>query len=260
MKTLILLLVAVFAGHGAFAAEPLLVVVMDPLCKELACDCVKGYAQRNYRVLGAHLQKKLGTQVDVVHAKTIAEAVKESGRTPALIIGKSSVILHEAKAAKLEVAPVARLTGKDGAPDQQGLIVVRKDSKATQLADLKGFRILFGPADCDEKSAAAVELLKGGGIELPATLETSQSCASAAETLMQLKADVNAAAVISSYAEPLLSGCGQIQKGDIRVVAKTKNVPFVVAFANKSLAPERVKSLADALLDTGEDPELLKAI
>ena len=37
--------------------EPILLVVMDPLAKELACACVKGYGQRDYRKLAARLEK-----------------------------------------------------------------------------------------------------------------------------------------------------------------------------------------------------------
>jgi ABC-type phosphate/phosphonate transport system substrate-binding protein len=263
MKSLLLrlaTLLALFGGSASSADKPMLVVVMDPLCKELACDCVKGYAQRNYRVLTAHLQRKLGLQVDIAHGETIAAAVKDTGRTPDLVIGKSSVVQSQARLNKLTLAPIARLTGKDGSPDQHGLIVVRKDMKAEKLADLKGYRILFGPEDCDEKSAAAMELLKAAGIELPAKLETSSSCATAAEALMQLNVGVDAAAVISSYAEPLLSGCGTIQKGDLRIVGKTKEVPFITAFANQSLEPSRIKAVTETLLDTASDPELLKAM
>ena len=34
-------------------------VVMDPLSKPLSCDCVQGYAQRKYELLGEHLTKHL---------------------------------------------------------------------------------------------------------------------------------------------------------------------------------------------------------
>jgi len=39
-----------------------------------------------------------------------------------------------------------------------------------------------------------------------------------------------AATVISSYAQPLLEGCGTIKKGDLRVIGETDPMPFVVAF------------------------------
>ena len=42
-------------ARAASKPEPLLFVVMDPLSKELACACVKGYAQRDYRKLAAQI-------------------------------------------------------------------------------------------------------------------------------------------------------------------------------------------------------------
>ena len=38
--------------------EPLRLVVMDPLAAPLACDCVGGYAQRDYTRLGAFLEER----------------------------------------------------------------------------------------------------------------------------------------------------------------------------------------------------------
>ena len=253
-------LVACLLGTSAAHAKKITLLVMDPLSKDLACDCVKGYAQRNYRVLAAHLQQKTGMEVVVAHAEKVATALKDMKGTPGIIIGKKSVVLSEAANNKLEFTPVARLTGKDGSASQQGLIVVRHDSPIQTLADLKGARILFGPADCEEKSAAAIALLKEAGVALPEKLETSPSCSTAAEALMKLPAGEKAAAVISSYAEPLLSGCGTIKQGDLRIVAKTKDVPFITAFASTGLSPEQIKSITEALLDTGGDPELLKVM
>ena len=46
---------------------------------------------------------------------------------------------------------------------------------------------------------------------------------------------IRGAAVISSYAAPLLEGCGTIKKGDLRVVGETEPVPFVAAFATNLL-------------------------
>jgi len=38
--------------------EPVVLMVLDPLAKELACACVKGYGQRDYRKLAARLEKR----------------------------------------------------------------------------------------------------------------------------------------------------------------------------------------------------------
>ncbi len=259
MKALFLAGVLV-ATHAAIAADKLAVLVMDPLSKDLACDCVKGYAQRNYRVLAAHLQQKLGVEVTVHHAETLAAALKDMPQAPALIIGKHSVVMSEAAKNKLDFAPVARLTGKDGSASQQGYIVVRHDSSLKTITDLKDVRIIFGPADCDEKNAAILALLKQNGITTPEKLETATSCSAAAEVLMKMPAGEKAAGVISSYAEPLLSGCGTVKKGDLVVIAKTADVPFITAFTSSKLSAERRKAITDALLDTGGDPDLLQVL
>src|SRR5438105_878625 len=39
--------------------EPALLVVMDPLARELACACVKGFGQRDYRKITTRLEKAL---------------------------------------------------------------------------------------------------------------------------------------------------------------------------------------------------------
>jgi ABC transporter, phosphonate, periplasmic substrate-binding protein len=123
-----------------------------------------------------------------------------------------------------EDQPIALTDLKDQVV-QTGLIVVRKDDPAKSVDDLKGYRILFIPADCDEKSAAPVELLRKHGIQLPDELETSPSCSNAAVALMEMSATTKAAAVISSYAELLLEGCGKLKKGDLRVIGGSKPVP-----------------------------------
>jgi ABC-type phosphate/phosphonate transport system substrate-binding protein len=151
MKKISLFVFGAFAWVSSAGARPLQLVVMDPLSKDLACACVKGYAQRNYKVLAAHLQNQTGQEVQVVHGETLADALKHSGGKADIIVGKTSVIQSEAKKNALDLDLVASLTGKDGSPFQRGLLVVRKDSPARKLADLRGARFLFGPEDCEEK-------------------------------------------------------------------------------------------------------------
>src|SRR6266568_4006883 len=45
--------------------EPVLLVVMDPLAKELACACVKGYGQRDYRKIATRLEKALKQRISI---------------------------------------------------------------------------------------------------------------------------------------------------------------------------------------------------
>jgi outer membrane protein assembly factor BamB len=175
-----------------------------------------------------------------------------------LVIGKRSVVLSDATRADVKLEPIAALGNKDGTLYQTGLLVVHSGSAAEKLGDLKDFRIILGTADCDEKNAAARTLLAEHGLQLPEEVETSAACSDGATIVVEAGATGNVATVISSYAKPLLEGCGTIKRGDLRVIGETKAVPFVVAFVAKDL-PDREK-LVGALLATPDEPLIRLAL
>jgi ABC-type phosphate/phosphonate transport system substrate-binding protein len=254
--------VGLSAATAAAGAPELTLVVMDPLAAPLSCPCVKGYAQRDYEKLGVYLTKKLGRPVAVHFSETLTGALlKKTGGKADLIIGKDSVVRAEARLSKLEVSHVAALTGKDGATTQKGLVVVPKDDPAKSVEDLKGYKIVFGTSTADEKYAAAMTLLKDLGVPIPAKPETCAACSDGATTVLDLhKQGEKAATVISSYAQPLLEGCGTIKKGDLRVIGETDPVPFVAAFVTGSLSETDRDTVKAALLDVGKDKELCTAL
>ncbi len=247
----------------ASAEQPLSLVVMDPLAEPLSCPCVEGYAQRKYEKLAEYLSEKLGRPVHVTFAESFEKALaKDDCQTIDIAIGKDSVVRYDAAAHKLKVTPLARLTGQDGQTTQTGLIVVRSADPAQRLQDLRGYRILFGPQECDEKFTAARHALEAAGVEMPAidAAETTQACSDGACKIIEWGDTQQAAAVISSYAAPLLEGCGTIKKGDLRVIGETDPVPFVTAFATYRIEPELRKELRQALLGVGSQPELKAAL
>ncbi|HEX3150548.1 MAG TPA: PhnD/SsuA/transferrin family substrate-binding protein [Gemmataceae bacterium] len=250
------------ATAGAGEKDPIVVVIMDPLAAPLSCPCVKGYAQRDYDKLGAYISKKVGRPVHVHYSETLAGSLlKKTDGKADVIIGKDSVIRAEAKLNKLEVTHVAALTGKDGSTTQKGLIVVPKDDPAKTVEDLKGYKIVFGPSTADEKYSAAMALLKDLGVPIPAKLETCSACSDGATTVLELhKNGEKAATVISSYAQPLLEGCGTIKKGDLRVVGETDPVPFVAAFVTGRLSGVDRDAVKAALLEIGKDKDLCVAL
>lgn len=252
----------------AFADEPaagdakrLTVVVMDPLAAPLSCPCVQGYAQRKYEELAEHLESKLDRPVHLLFSAALQEVDAEDlqGGSVDLIIGKDSVVRFDAKKAGLEATAVARLTDKTGSTTQYGMIVVPKDDPAQKPEDLRGYRVVFGPPDSDEKHAAAIELLKTAGVEIPAELAISPACSDGACEILE-RPEGKGAAVISSYAAPLLEGCGTIKKGDLRVVGKTKPVPFVTAFVTGNLDAKERDAIRKALLAVAQKPELCVAL
>src|SRR3954447_21533462 len=243
--------------------EPLSMVVMDPLAEPLSCPCVKGYAQRKYEKLADYLTAELRRPVHVTFAESFEKALaKPSCKTIDIAIGKDSVVRADAAAAKLKVTPVARLTGQDGLTTQTGLIVVRSADKARHIEDLDGYRIIFGPKECDEKFAAARRLLAGAGVSLATAdaAETSQSCSDGACKIIEWGASQRGAAVISSYAAPLLQGCGTVKKGDLRVIGETKPVPFITAFTTNRVDDALRKKTEKALLKVGKQADLLVAL
>ena len=243
-------LTTVVAADEPKSGDAVVIVVMDPLAKPLSCPCVAGYAQRDYEKLAAALQDRLGREVKVVFNESLVAALKKDGSTRAdIVIGKQSVILHDAQEAKLQLKKVAMLTGKDGLTTQRGLVVVASADPAKKIADLTDYRIFFGPKECDEKHAAALQLLKKHSVDAPAKLETAVACDEGAINILELSSKgVRGCAVISSYAKPLLEGCGQVPKGALRIVGETEEIPFIAAYVNASLDQELQTALTDGLL------------
>ena len=241
--------------------KALVVIVTDPLSKDLSCPCVNDYGQRDYDKLGKYLEGKVGRSVAVVYGESLAGALKKSEGKSHLEIGKDSVIRATATGSKVEAACLAALTGKDGKTTQTGLICVAAADKAVIPADLKEHTIYFGNPAAEEKSAAAVKTLKDLGLDLPAKLDTCATCSEGAlKVVEEAKAGKKVAAVISSYAHPLLEGCGTIKKGELRVICVTDPVPFIAAFATGSLAAEDRNAVKAALLEVGKNKGTCSAI
>lgn len=239
----------------------LTIVVMDPLAAPLSCPCVKGYAQRDYDRLAKHLEAKLKQPVRIAFNESLSAALRdETGGKADIVIGKHSVVASYAKKLDLPLEPKFALAGKDGKTTMQGLVVVPAADPARSIEDLKGYRVVFGPDDCDEKHAVALALLRGAGVEFPKKLETCEACSDGALKILELGPNVRAATVISSYAAPLLEGCGTIKKGDLRVVGKTADVPFVELFVSSALDAELREKISAVIASLGESPELLLAL
>ncbi len=254
-------------GIAALRAEEkqvMTMIVMDPLAAPLSCDCVKGYAQRDYEKLAKYLEQQLNVSVQVHFAESLAAALERKSQGKAdILIGKHSVIAAQGPQNKLTMRPLVSLTGKDGSTTQTGLIVVPTKDPALTVADLKGYRILFGATDCDEKYNAALWLLKDNEVAVPPKEkhETCAACSDGATAILDMhKNGIKAAAVISSYAKPLLEGCGTIKKGDLRVVGETEPVAFITAFVNEKLPTSEQHRIQEALLKMGSEASLLTAL
>jgi hypothetical protein len=245
--------------YGPSDAE-ITIVVTDPLALPLACDCVKDYAQRKYEKLADYMQWKLKKTVRVVWSDSIAIAKKEFGLgSKTLFVGKDSVVRFDTKAMKLDVTPLAQLTDIRGGVHQHGLFLVRKENPAASLLDLDGYQVLWGPEKCDEKLSAPKAKLKE--LEIATTDGgTCDTCSATALKLMESPKESKVAGVISSYAEKLLEGCGTIEKGSMRVVGTSDEVPFISVYAAGKFTEEERKSVLACLIESRSSKELLAAL
>jgi len=237
------------------------ILVTDPLAKELACECVAGFAQRRYEALAMVLERRLGRPCSTICGKKLSAYWSDDAPIH-LIVGKHSDVLHQAKQLDREIHPIASLADLQGETTLQGLFVVRKANAAKSLEDLTGYRVLFGPASCDEKHAAAVARLREAGLQglRSGNLETVESCTDAANQLMKLADNDKAVAVISDYAKVLLEGCHTIPAGSLRVIGKTEPVPFITVFATEDMPSELRDDVRRQLLAANRFPTLLKLL
>ena len=266
MVGLVAALIFAAALSPGLAAEPgLSLVVTDPLAAPLSCPCVKGYAQRDYTQLAAHLEKALGRPVKVLFSESLGKAVGTIGTGKEaradIVIGKRSVVVAEAKSTQRLLTPVADLTDTKNSTMQRGLVVVRGDDPATGIADLAHHRVILGKQESAEKHEAARELFAAAGITISAEGPFAEACSDGAEEVIKAKNDAQpVATVISSYAQPLLEGCGTIRRGDLKVVGETAEIPFITAFVDSSLDEPTRQAILDALLAVRHDPLLRLAL
>lgn len=239
----------------------LTMVVMDPLAAPLSCPCVEGYAHRDYTLLAKHLERSLNCKISVVFSESLPSALKKTNGRADIVIGKKSVVQADTRIAKRKMTPISELTDQKGSTTQFGMIVVNKDDPAKSVADLADYTIIFGPAEAEEKHSAAIELLKTAGVLIPAERQKiDDACSDGACKVIDLGPASKTAAVISSYAQPLLEGCGTIKKGDLRVVGSTTPVPFVTVFISEHLNDGQQQQVVTGLANAALEPQVLQAL
>jgi outer membrane protein assembly factor BamB len=266
-KLVVVMLAGVFMASVGYCAgqkgrpEPVLLVVMDPLAKELACACVKGYGQRDYRKVAARLEKALTQRVSVEFSDDLAETLeREKPAREVIVVGDQSLVAHGAKKAGLKCHPVCELSDKEGNTTLAGLFVARSDDSVKELKDVGGRKVLFGLAEADEKFGASLAALRNAGVEVPEKPERRGSYSDAALDMLDSSMSPPPVAVIPGYALPLLEGCGSVKPGSLRVIGKTKPVPFITVFVGDNVGAEKEEKILRSLEGIKGDGKLLKAM
>ena len=245
---------AQIGNTGIQSSDSIYVAVLDPLALENACACVGGYAQRDYHALADYMSLALHRQVKVEFSTGIDNVIRRIGRRPDIVIGKTTIVKHQAREMDMSLVHIAMLTDKTGSVLFHGLFAVRSQDKCKTISDLKARNILFGPKEAQEKHDAALDELKHAGIVLKEPVLFRNSCSETALDVVNKQAD---AAVISSYALPLLEGCQTIDKGALKVIGRTRGVPFVGVFVTDRIFPVMLNDVKQAFLDMAADKSLL---
>jgi ABC-type phosphate/phosphonate transport system substrate-binding protein len=248
MKKTIFAFTVLLVACTARGADDIQMLVMDPLALKNSCSCVPGYGQRDYDALAGYLGEALRIPV----CPRFCVALNANTVSP-IIIGKQTEIEHATKIAGLKLTRVAMLTDKEGATTTHGLFVVRAKDNIKTIADLKGKKIIFGLEGAVEKHAAALATLKEAGIPLPEKIETRETCNQCAADVAEQRAD---AAVISSFALPLIEGCGTVGKGELRTVGRTADVMFIAAYVSDQFPAASLPALEKALAHVAQDKRL----
>ncbi len=90
--------------------------------------------------------------------------------------------------------------------------------------------------------------------------EICETCSVAAKKLVELPSNNKAVAVISSYAEKLLTGCGTVEQGALRAIGESESVPFISVFVNEQIDAVEAKAISESLFSIRESKELLEAL
>lgn len=235
----------------------LVMLVMDPLALQNAGPCVAGYGQRDYLALARYLAGRLRRTVIIKFSSVMSQAVRALSRPPDIIVAKQSVAESYIDESHASFRRVAMLTGRDGKITQRGVFIVRAGDQAHKLHDLDGRLILFGTPDEEERSAAAVAALRQARAAPTGVLETRPDCDLTARALVDREAD---AGVISSYAIPLVTGCGVVKPGAFRIVGMTAPVPFVAVYVSARISANLRRSLLLALFSVRTNRGLLRKL
>ena len=132
------------------------------------------------------------------------------------------------------VSAALRVVRKGGATEHHGEILVKSDSEAKSLADLRGKKVAFVDRYSSTGYVLPSKLLLDRGVNVEPVFTGSHEAA-----LAELRAGHAAAA--ATYAG---AGAGS---GDLRALASTPEVPNEPVFFRSRLAPDKRRQMVDAL-------------
>src|SRR5215475_4956836 len=99
--------------------------------------------------------------------------------------------------------------------------------------------MLIALSEEQKNHADAFTALRAAGLEATANAEKRGSYSEAALDMLDSQLSPPPVAVIPGYALRLLEGCGSVKPGSLRVIGKTRAVPFITVFVSDSIPAEK---------------------
>lgn len=212
-------------------------------------DIVKSFAL--YQPLAAYLEQQTGRRVTLVIPKNFNEFERlvQSGETEFAFQAPHTYVRLASFYNKQHLLKALTPEGKTS---HRGVIIVRKDSPLKRVEDLRGKQFLFGAENDLAKSLAAWRLLEKHGIQPTTDLANFKhdgSCESIALNVFLKSVD---AGMVCDYSfeeinEAREHGEGEIPPHQLRVLARTEEVPTWVFAALKGADQNLVRQVTKAL-------------
>lgn len=218
---------------------------------------------QRHRPLAAYLSEKLGVTVKFTILSRYGDIVDRftSRDMEGAFFGIFTAALAQEK---LGVVPVARPMQMDGSTTARGYMLVRKDSGIMSFAGTRGKRAVFVDRATATGYIFALALLRENGFEGPSKYFSEHfftgSHDSAVYAVLDGKADVGFA---KSRILNKLSAKDPLIKDEIRIVAKSVDLPDTTLCIRRDIPDDFKKRLTDVLISMDKDAkgrEVLKAL
>jgi phosphonate transport system substrate-binding protein len=195
----------------------------------------------------AHLGRELGRPVDLVVSSTY-EALGQLLEHGKVDLAWTSETARARWRHRLSPIPLARVVRR-GRATYRGVILVRANSPARCVADLRGSRFLYVDRESGSGFLAANRLLAAAGLDPLEDLSEIVFTYGHDQSIVALaRGQYDAAAVH----EGALEACrDRIDASGLRVLARSEPLPNDVLVASPDLPPALSKSIADRLCRIG---------
>ena len=237
------LAVASLGSEGASPPGPALRVAVLP-CTNIEASF------RKFHPLFAHLRSRTGLEIDLVVPSDLSE-FETMTRNGLVDFALQDPYTYEHLAHEYDDSSLLQTRGLDGSVSQAAVVVVRRDSGVSDLRQLVGKAVMFGPRASSAKWIAGKLRFEAEGIDVERDLKfvNGGCCEDIAFTVMIRSAD---AGVICDHFLALHDVRHKtigIEADSLKIIAHTAPVPTRIFAAGKSVPPDVIRAITRALLD-----------